>query len=353
MLELLKILSDKKASDLHIKAGNVPHLRIDGRLVPIEGKNPLTKEETLALAKSIMNESQVKEFVKRKGVDFALPGENTERFRVNVYQEKGNISIAIRRISLEHPTLKELNLPEVLKTLADRPRGLVLVTGTAGSGKTTALSSMIHHINTTRAENIITIEDPIEVLHPDIKSLISQRELGIDATTYAEALRHVVRQDPDVIFIGEIRDIETIDSAMKSAEVGNLVFSTLHTIDATETINRIIDLYPPHQQTQVRIMLASTLAGIVSLRLLPKIGGGVIPAVEVLVVTETVRQYILKPQETYLIKKAIEEGEYYGMQTFDKCLINLLSENLIEKEVALNATGNAHDFQLRLAQSSA
>jgi twitching motility protein PilT len=350
MEELLRILSEKKGSDLHVKVGNVPHVRIDGCLTPI-GSNILTKQETTAMARSIMNESQIKEFEKYRGVDFAIPGKNTERFRVNIYQEKGNIGIVIRRVSLEHPTIEELNLPPIVKQLADLKRGLVLVTGTAGSGKTTTLAAMIHHINSTRAENIITVEDPIEILHPDIKSLISQRELGIDTTTYESALKQVVRQDPDVIFIGEIRDRETIDSAMKSAELGNLVFSTIHTIDATETVHRVIDLYPPHQQNLVRIMLASSLAGIISLRLLPKKGGGIVPAVEVLVVTETVKQCILKPEETYLIKKAMEEGDYYGMQTFEKCLINLIGKDLIDKEKAKEAVSNIHDFELMLSQT--
>lgn len=351
MKKYLDILSEKHASDLHIKVGNVPYLRIDGKLVPMEGEEPLTKEEVISLAEKVMNSRQQQEFERFKGTDFAIQGEATDRFRVNIFIEKGNVSIAARRVSLEHPSIEELNLPPVLKELADLPRGLVLVTGTAGSGKTTAISAMLHHINTTRAENIITVEDPIEILHTDIKSLIRQRELGTDTTTYAYALRHIVRQDPDVIFIGEIRDRDTIDSAMKSTELGNLVFSTIHTIDAVETVNRIIDLYPPHQQKQIRIMLSSALAGIISLRLLPMIGGGLIPAVEVLINNSTVKQYILKPEETYLIRKAMEEGEYYGMQTFDKSLIKLLKEKKISKDDALGATANTHDFKLKLMQA--
>lgn len=350
MKELLKVLSAEKASDLHIKVGNIPYVRVDGKLKPIKGTKPLTPAQIKALAEKIMTPALSKEFERFKEVDFAIQGEETERFRVNIFQEKGNTSIVIRRVSLEHPSVEELNLPLVLKELADLPRGLVLVTGTAGSGKTTAISAMIHHINSTREANIITIEDPVEILHTDIKSLISQRELGIDTTTYAYALRHIVRQDPDVIFIGEIRDRETIDSAMKASELGNLVFSTLHTIDATETINRIIDLYPPHQQKHVRILLASTLAGVVSLRLLPMLGGGSIPAVEVLVVTNTVKQYILNPEETHLIRKVMDEGEYYGMQTFDKSLLDLLKGKKIDKDQALSATANKHDFELKLAQ---
>ena len=351
MIELLKVLSKEKASDLHIKAGNKPFLRIDGELVPIEGAKTITKEDIKKLGIELMNDKQINEFERSKEVDFAVQGKKTERFRVNIFKEKGNTSIVIRRIGLEDLSFDELNLPEVLKKLSDLPRGLILVTGTAGSGKTTTIAAMLDYINETRRSNIITIEDPIEILHTDKQSIISQRELGIDTNTYAQALRHVVRQDPDVIFIGEIRDRETIDSALKSSELGNLVFSTLHTIDATETINRVIDMYPAHQQKQIRIILASALAAVVSLRLLPKVDGGLIPAVEILVMNNTVKKYLLNPDETYLMRKAMEDGEYYGMTTFDKSLIELLKKNKISKDNALSATPDKHDFEIKIAHS--
>ena len=234
--------------------------------------------------------------------------------------------------------------------LADEPRGLVLVTGTAGSGKTTTLASMIDHINSTREGHIVTIEDPIEVMHEDKRCIVNQREIGIDTESYAEALRHVVRQDPDVILIGEMRDYDTVSAALTAAEIGNLVFSTLHTIDATETINRIIDFFPPHQQQQVRLMIGATLKGIVSLRLIPSIQGGLVPAVEVLVMTGTVREYIIDPDKTYLIRDAMEEGMYYGMQTFDQSLLRLYQDGKITLDDAISMAHNAHDFKIKVRQ---
>jgi twitching motility protein PilT len=226
----------------------------------------------------------------------------------------------------------------------------VLVTGTAGSGKTTTLAAMIDHINHSRDGHIVTIEDPIEVLHQDDRCIINQREIGIDTDSYAEALRHVVRQDPDIILIGEMRDHETVSAALTAAEIGNLVLSTLHTIDATETINRIIDFFPPYQQKQIRLMLASTLRGIVSMRLIPSINGGLVPAVEVLVVTGTIREYIIDPAQTFKIKDAMEEGEYYGMQTFDQSLLHLYQRAAITMDDAMAMANNSHDFKIKVRQ---
>jgi twitching motility protein PilT len=270
------------------------------------------------------------------------------RFRVNVFRQRGSVGMALRRVNTERSTIEALGLPQVVLSLADEPRGLVLVTGTAGSGKTTTLAAMVDHINRTREGHIITVEDPIEVLHKDIKCIVNQREIGIDTDGYADALRHVVRQDPDVILIGEMRDHETVSAALTAAEIGNLVFSTLHTVDATETINRIIDFFPPHQQKQVRIMLASTLRGIISMRLLPAINGGLVPAVEVLVATGTIKEYILDEDKTYLIRDAISEGEYYGMQTFDQSLITHYQAGRITLDDALMMAANAHDFKIKL-----
>ena len=225
---------------------------------------------------------------------------------------------------------------------------MVLVTGTAGSGKTTTLASLVDHVNRTREGHIMTIEDPIEVMHDDIRCIVNQREIGIDVDGYRDALRHVVRQDPDVILIGEMRDHDTVSAAMTAAEIGNLVFSTLHTVDATETVNRVIDFFPPHQQQQIRIMLAATLRGIISMRLIPRLGGGLVPAVEVLVVTGTIRECITDPEQTYRIRDVIDEGSYYGMQTFDQSLLSLYQRGLITIEDAIATSANAHDFRIKL-----
>lgn len=346
---MLKMAVENDASDLHLKVGSPPCLRIHGELQPM-ALPVLTPQETEQFALSIMNEKQKNRFGEKAEVDFAYSLPGVGRFRINVYRQRGSVSLAIRRVTFEHPSIEELNLPPVILTLAEEPRGLILVTGTAGSGKTTTLSVMIDHINKVRQVHIVTIEDPIEVLHRDQKSVISQREIGIDTESYADALRHVVRQDPDVILIGEMRDQETVAAALSAAEMGNLVLSTLHTIDATETINRIIDFFPPHQQKQVRIMLASVLRGIISMRLLPMVGGGRIPAVEVMVATATIREYILKPEETSLIKDAIDQGDYYGMQTFEESLLGLYRSGKVTLKDAQAAAENAHDFMLKVKQ---
>jgi len=347
---LLKLMTERGSSDLHVKAGSPPAIRLNGKLVVLREYQPLDSEATRVLAMGMMDDRQKTTFENHREVDFAYSVSGVGRFRVNVFHQRGSVGITLRRVATDRASVTELGLPSIVTKLADEPRGLVLVTGTAGSGKTTTLAAMIDHINSTREGHIVTIEDPIEVLHSDKKCIVNQREIGVDTDSYAEALRHVVRQDPDVIFIGEMRDHETVAAALTAAEIGNLVFSTLHTIDATETINRIIDFFPPYQQKQVRLMLASTLKGIISMRLIPCINGGLVPAVEIMVMTGTIREYITDPDKTYLIRDAMEEGEYYGMQTFDQSLLDLYRARTITLEDAIAMAANAHDFKIKVRQ---
>lgn len=347
--ELLASVVTEGASDLHLKVGSPPCLRVHGELVNLD-LDCLIPEDVEKLAASIMNEDQKQRFGQYGVIDFAHTLPKIARFRVNVFRERGWVSMALRYVKADDLDVKALNLPETILKLAEEPRGLVLVTGTAGSGKSTTLAAMIDHINRTRRAHIVTIEDPIEFEHQDKLSIISQREIGTDTDCYLDALKSVVRQDPDVILIGEMRDLDTVGAALNAAEIGHLVLSTLHTIDAAETINRIIDFFQPHQQRQVRIMLAATLKGIVSQRLLPEIGGGLIPAVELMVSTKTVTEYILNEKETYLIKDAIEQGDYYGMQSFEQCLLDLYQEGKISLDDALITAANSEDFKIRVKQ---
>jgi twitching motility protein PilT len=345
---LLKMMTEQGSSDLHVKCGSPPAVRLNGKLVVLRDVQALSPEVTMRLALGMMDERQKASFENHCEADFAYSLPGVGRFRVNVFHQRGSVAMTLRRVSTERSSMEDLGLPPVVRTLADEPRGLVLVTGTAGSGKTTTLAAMIDHINETREGHIVTIEDPIEVLHQDKKCIVNQREIGIDTESYADALRHVVRQDPDVILIGEMRDHETVSAALTAAEIGNLVFSTLHTIDATETVNRIIDFFPPYQQKQIRLMLASTLKGIVSMRLIPSINGGLVPAVEVLVMTGTIREYILDSEQTYKIRDAMNEGDYYGMQTFDQSLLTLYQDGKITIDDAMSMAANAHDFKIKL-----
>ncbi|MRS12892.1 MAG: PilT/PilU family type 4a pilus ATPase [Actinobacteria bacterium] len=345
---LLKMMADQGSSDLHLKVGSPPAIRLNGKLIVLKELPVLSADATSALALSMMDERQQASFDNHREIDFAYSLGRVGRFRVNVFHQRGSVGLTLRRVTTERSGIEQLGLPTVVRRLAEEPRGLVLVTGTAGSGKTTTLASMIDHINHTREGHIITIEDPIEVLHQDVKCIVNQREIGIDTETYADALRHVVRQDPDVVLIGEMRDHETVSAALTAAEIGNLVLSTLHTIDATETINRIIDFFPPYQQKQTRLMLASTLKGIISMRLIPSINGGLVPAVEVMVMTGTIREYVMDPEKTYMIRDAMEEGEYYGMQTFDQSLLRLYSEGRITLDDATAMAANAHDFKIKV-----
>jgi twitching motility protein PilT len=346
---LLKRMIDEEASDLHLKVGNPPIFRIHGRLIRTN-LEVLSPKDLKDLAAEIMTQQQQRIFVARKELDFAIGVPGLGRFRVNAYIQRGSISIVMRAIPSRIRDFKELNLPPILEELSLKPRGLILVTGTTGSGKSTTLAAMINHINKNQARNIITIEDPIEYLFKDEKSIISQREVGGDTASFSSALKHILRQDPDVIMIGEIRDKATMDVALKAADTGHLVLSTLHTLNATETINRIISFYPPHQHEHVRVLLASTLVASISQRLIPTADGkGRVPAVEILINTPRIKEMILDAKRTMLIPQAMEEGYYeYGMQTFDQSVLKLYREGFITLEDALQNVTNPDEFLLRL-----
>jgi twitching motility protein PilT len=347
---LLETMVDAEASDLHLKSGSPPIIRVDGQLRTIEVE-PCTSDDTKDYAASLMSDKQIRRFSETNELDFAYSAPRIARFRVNVYRQRGSISIAMRRVATAIPGFEELMLPPVVKKLSLEPRGLVLVTGTTGSGKTTTLAAMIDHVNTHLRRHIVTVEDPIEILHADKKSIVNQREVGLDTESYSSALKYVLRQDPDNILIGEMRDLETVRTALTAAQTGHLVMSTLHTIDATETVNRIIDFFPPYQQKQVRIMLASSLRGIISQRLLQRADGiGRVPAVEVMVTTGRIRDFILDSGQTYQVETAIREGDYYGMQTFDQSLLDLYEQGYVTLHDAMEVATNPHDFKL-LVQS--
>jgi twitching motility protein PilT len=346
--DLLRFTVERGASDLHLKVGNVPFIRVDGELQPTPFEM-LTASDTEAFASLLMSEHKKNEFAKSAEADLGYTMAGVGRFRVNVFRQRGMVGLAIRRVRSEIPTFEELRLPPVMQNLADSPRGLVLITGPTGTGKTTTIAAMIGHINNTRRAHIVTIEDPIEVVHEDALSIIQQREIGIDTESYEKALRHVVRQDPDVIFLGEIRDSESALSAIQAAETGHLVISTLHTVDCMETVNRILDLFPPQQQKEVRTSFAGALRGIVSQRLVVRADGkGRVPAVEVLVATGRVFERIVDPEQTESIRDVIAEGEYYGMQTFDQALVTLTREGLVKEEDARRVSTSPHDFNLAL-----
>jgi twitching motility protein PilT len=322
----------------------------DGALAPIEGAERLTPDDTEAALGKILTEPRLREEFDRDGeVDFsyAIPG--VSRFRVNAFRQRGSISIVCRAIPLQIRSIDDLGLPPVIQALADEQRGIVLLTGTTGSGKSTTLAAMVDHINSTRSRHIITLEDPIEYLHKDKLSIINQREVGEDTESFARAMRRVLRQDPDAILIGEMRDEETVRTALSAAETGHLVLSTLHTIDATETVNRIIDFFPPHLQQQARVMLAATLRGVVGQRLVQTpVGNGRVAVCEVLVVTGRVQDLILNPQETGRLTEVIAEGEYYGMQTFDQSLLKHVMAGNLDEDTAYEAASSPHDFKLML-----
>lgn len=348
--DLLKIAVTQNASDLHIKVGSPPILRIAGELTPLVSEKRITQEDAMKIAFTILSPGQREVFKKKNEIDVAYSVPGLGRFRCNVFLQRGTIGIVFRIIPIRIPSFEELNLPEVLKKIATEERGLVLVTGTTGSGKSTTLAAMIDYINSNRTCNIVTIEDPIEYLHRDKKSIVNQREIGSDTESFGKALRSALRQDPDVILVGEMRDFETIQTALVAAETGHLVFSTLHTIDASETVNRIIAVFPPYQHKQVRIQLASVIKGIISMRLLPRADGkGRVPAVEVLVATATVRDCIMDPDKTKLIPDVIAQGKiHYGMQTFDQSLFDLYKSGLVTYEEAMRRATNPDDFALRV-----
>ncbi|MDI6873592.1 MAG: type IV pilus twitching motility protein PilT [Actinomycetota bacterium] len=348
---LLQYMVEKQASDLHIKAGSPPYFRIDGQLVKSDFPR-LSPTDTVEAAYALMNEKQAKKFAERSEVDFAYSVAGLGRFRANIFKQRGTVGIAIRRVlTTSVPSFEELGLPPVLRRLAMERRGMILVTGPAGAGKTTTLAAIIDYINSNEQLNIITIEDPIEVLHVDKKSIIHQREIGTDTESYADALKYITRQDPDVILIGEMRDPETVTAAMNVAMTGHLVLSTFHTIDTTETVNRIIDFFPPQQQKQIRLTLASVLKGVISQRLLPlKDHSGRVPAVEVLVMTGRMAEALINEEPTTVLREIIAEGEFYGMQTFDQSLVDLYRYGLVDFKTALSAATNPHDFTLAVKQ---
>jgi twitching motility protein PilT len=348
--ELLKKAHALKASDLHIKVGSPPILRINGELMPLTTEKRLVHEDAMNIALSVMTPGQAEIFKRKNDIDLAYSVPGLGRFRCNVFMQRGTVGLVFRVIPMKIPTLDELNLPEVIKKISMEQRGLILVTGTTGSGKSTTLASMIDLMNTTRTEHIMTIEDPIEYLHRDKKSIINQREIGSDTESFSKALRQALRQDPDIILVGEMRDFETIQTSLVAAETGHLVLSTLHTIDSTETVNRIIAVFPPYQHKQVRMQLASVLRGIISMRLMPKADGkGRVPAVEVLIATATIKDCILDPDKTKSIPDVIEQGAlHYGMQTFDQSLFNLYKTGLITYDEALRRATNPDDFVLRV-----
>jgi len=347
--DLLKIAVERGASDLHLKVGNHPVLRIDGELHPLVELKRLMQENTIAMAYSMMNEQQKERFKRENELDMAYSVAGLGRFRCNVFRQRGAVGIVLRVIPTQAKTMIDLNLPLVLEKVAQEKRGLVLVTGTTGSGKCTTLAAMIDYINTYRIEHIITIEDPIEYLHRDKKSIVNQREVGQDTNSFALALRASLREDPDVILVGEMRDMETIETALLAAETGHLVLSTLHTLDAPETVNRIISIFPPHHQKQIRIQLASVLKAIISMRLIPRSDTkGRVPAVEILINTSYIQECINDAEKTKLIKDAIQDGvSQYGMQTFDQSLYYLYQKGLITYDEALKWATNPDEFKLR------
>ncbi len=348
--DLLKIAVDSGASDLHLKVGSYPTMRIRGNLKPIALEKRLDGTDMAAVADSVLNGELRNKFESDNEVDLAYSVPGLGRFRCNAFRQRGTVGMVFRIIPMRIGTITELALPPVLAAIAAEERGLVLVTGTTGSGKSTTLAAMVDEINSHRTAHIITIEDPIEYLHRDNQSIINQREIGVDTKSFAYALRSALRQDPDVILVGEMRDYETIETALLAAETGHLVFSTLHTLDATETINRIITVFPPHQQKQVRMQLASVLKGVISQRLIPRMDEqGRAPAVEVLISTPFIKDCIVDKEKTHLIRNAIAQGtSQYGMQTFDQSIFQLYQTGYVSYEEALRWASNVDEFMLRV-----
>ena len=347
--QLLREMVNRKASDLHLRVGVPPVYRINGALqrlfdVRIDGAM------MDSFLDDIMNRDQKQRFEANKECDFAVGARDMGRFRVNVFRQRGSIAVVIRHIKAKIPAFEELHLPEIIRDLALTKRGLVLVTGTTGSGKSTTLASMIDYINQKESVNVITVEDPIEYLYKDNVAIISQREIGVDTLSYANALRAALRQDPDVLLVGEIRDLETMQIALTAADTGHMVLATIHTTNAVETIHRVLSMYPPHQHDEVRLLLAEVLAGIISLRLLPtKDGNGRVPAAEILVNTGAIKEYIQDKNKIDMVEQAVAEGHIqYHSQTFDQALLELYQNNQISLETAMNAATNRDDFDLKI-----
>ena len=349
--DILAVAVRGLVSDIHLKAGLPPIYRVEGQLLPVKDSQPLTRQDMEKIFAAAMTDTQRARFEKSPEVDFAIGIEGFGRFRANAFHQRGSVGLALRAIPANVPTIDQLHLPKVLEQMALEERGLILATGTTSSGKSTTLASMIDHINATSSNHIITIEDPIEFLITEKHSVVNQREVGVDAGSFSQALRAALRQDPDVILVGEMRDLETIETALIAAETGHLVLSTLHTADATETVNRILAVFPPHQQAQVRIQLASVLRGVISQRLVSRADGkGRVPAVEVLRMTAHVRELIEDPARTRELPDAIAQGhDTYGMQTFDQSLMQLVQRRIISIEEATRQASNPADFALRVS----
>ena len=347
--KLLREMVNRGASDMHLRVGVPPIYRINGSLQRVFE----TKVDSMMMDSfldDIMNRDQKQRFEQNKECDFAVGARDMGRFRVNVFRQRGTIAVVIRHIKAKIPAFEDLHLPEVIRDMSLTKRGLVLVTGTTGSGKSTTLAAMLDYINQNESVNIITVEDPIEYLYRDSKSIISQREIGVDTLSYANALRAALRQDPDVLLVGEIRDLETMQIAMTAADTGHMVFATIHTTNATETIHRVLSMYPPHQHDEIRLLLSEVLAGIISLRLLPtKDGKGRVPAAEILVNTAAIKEYIEDKDKNDMIEQAIAEGHMqYRSQTFDQALLQLYQDEKISLETAMNAATNPDDFDLKI-----
>src|SRR5688500_16953441 len=350
----LRYLIAAEGSDLHLKVPAYPLVRLHGKLEPINGTERLTPQDTERVLHEMLNDpNKLAEFEAENEVDFSFALEGLARFRVNAFRQKGFVSLVMRAIPVTIKSIDELNLPPVIRRLAEEERGIILLTGTTGSGKSTTLAAMIDHMNRTMAKHIVTIEDPIEFLHPDRMSVVNQREVGQDTADFKRALRRVLRQDPDTILVGEMRDEETVQTALSAAETGHLVLSTLHTVDATEAINRIIDFFPPHQQQQARAMIAGTLKGSISQRLVKTADGkGRVATAEIMVMTGRVHDMIPDPEQTGHLPEVIREGEYYGMQTFDQHLLKHLQGGRITYGEAMKVATSPHDFKLMVQADS-
>lgn len=350
--DMLRQMVTLRASDVHLQAGAAPHMRIDGSLTQFEGVPQLTPEQTEQIARAMMNESQRNLFQHRHELDFAFNIPDVARFRCNVFRQRGSVGLVLRVVQDSVPSFETLGLPsQVLEDLSAQPRGLVLVTGPTGSGKSTTLAAMVDHINRKYPRNIITAEDPIEILHKNQRSLVIQREVGLDTADFVDAVKYAMRQDPDVIMVGEMRDKETVEAALTAAQTGHLVLSTLHTLDAVRTVNRIIDFFPPHERDQIRILLAESLLGILSQRLLPHAENpGRVLALEVLINSPLIRDYIKDSDKTPLIKEALEDDNIRGMQTFDQNLVEHFLENRITMEDATTMATSPHELKLMITQ---
>jgi twitching motility protein PilT len=343
----LRELVQKEGSDLHLKVGSSPLHRVHGELTLDQSIEPLTSSDTeQALRALLTDESKLEEFAQEHEVDFSYEIEGVARFRVNAFLQRGTISMVCRAIPHRISTIEELSLPSVVRELAEEERGIVLLTGTTGSGKSTTLAAMVDHMNHTMSKHIVTIEDPIEFVHADKRSVINQREVGMDTASFKRALRRVLRQDPDVILVGEMRDEETVQTALSAAETGHLVLSTIHTVDATESINRMLDFFPPHQHHQARSMIAGTVKGVISQRLVPGSDGGRVAVCEILRMTGRVRDMIVDPDQTGKLVEAITSGGYYGMQTFDQALYGHVEAGRVTFEDAMRVASSPHDFKL-------